>query len=364
MLTLIRLLFLVLATTLGLTQLARAQDLTPDEARSIAAEAWLYAYAPIQGYQTMYNQTINTAFPGYVGGVNRFRHYSRAATPADTDIVTPNNDTPYSWAWLDLRAEPMVLSLPAVPAPRYYVNQWFDLYTHNFAYTGARTTGREAGNYLFAGPNWDGTVPEGITQVFRAETSPSGEIGSRSVVGSLERDLMYSAIERVDDERVVWGGSRSFLLCNEGILADGPPKLGVWHLLGPQCAYTGSALPPTGHARQIMPLGEGRALIRYESPSALLVVEVEGTRASCFDDTLSRRLRPTREALRHVGSVGAAEFPQAADALRNLEHTFDPALAVAIHSGRRDPKCRRGVFCDRWTRFLQPTRVALASRAL
>jgi hypothetical protein len=104
MLTLIRLLFLVLAASLGLTQLARAQDLTPDEARSIAAEAWLYAFAPIQGYQTMYNQTINTAFPGYVGGVNRFRHYSRSATPADTDIVTPNNDTPYSWAWLDLRA--------------------------------------------------------------------------------------------------------------------------------------------------------------------------------------------------------------------------------------------------------------------
>jgi hypothetical protein len=62
-----------------------------------------------------------------VGGFNQFRHYARSATPADTDIVTPNNDTPYSWAWLDLRAEPILLSLPAVPAPRYYVNQWFDL---------------------------------------------------------------------------------------------------------------------------------------------------------------------------------------------------------------------------------------------
>lgn len=106
---------------------------TPDEARAIAEEAWLYAYAPLQGYQTLWNQTQNKAFPGYVGGFNQFRHYARSATPADTDIVTPNNDTPYSWAWLDLRAEPIVLSLPAVPAPRYYVNQWFDLYTHNFA---------------------------------------------------------------------------------------------------------------------------------------------------------------------------------------------------------------------------------------
>ena len=84
--------------------------------KTITAEAWLYAYAPLQGYQTLWNQTQNKTFPGYVGGFNRFRHYSRSATPADTDIVTPNNDTPYSWAWLDLRAEPIVLKLPAVPA--------------------------------------------------------------------------------------------------------------------------------------------------------------------------------------------------------------------------------------------------------
>jgi hypothetical protein len=100
------------------THQLRGNTLSPAEARAIAKEAWLYAYAPLQGYQTLWNQTQNKAFPGYVGGFNRFRHYARSATPADTDIVTPNNDTPYSWAWLDLRAEPIVLSLPAVPAPR------------------------------------------------------------------------------------------------------------------------------------------------------------------------------------------------------------------------------------------------------
>ncbi len=155
---------------------ARADETSLAEAQSIAKEAWLYAYAPIQGYQTMYNQSQNKEFSGYVGGFNRFRHYSRSSTPADTDIVTPNNDTPYSWAWLDLRAEPMVLALPAVPGPRYYVNQWFDLYTHNFAYTGVRATGRAAGHYLFAGPTWKGSVPEGITQVFRAETEFVGTL--------------------------------------------------------------------------------------------------------------------------------------------------------------------------------------------
>ena len=157
--------------------------ITPDEAKAIARDAWAYAYAPLQGYQTMYNQTQNRSFGGYVGGFNQFRHYSRSSTPADTDIVTPNNDTPYSWAWLDLRAEPMVLSLPAVSAPRYYVNQWFDFYTHNFAYTGVRATGREAGNYLFAGPRWNGTVPAGITKVFIAETEFVGTLTRTQLFG-------------------------------------------------------------------------------------------------------------------------------------------------------------------------------------
>ncbi|MGL4541065.1 MAG: DUF1254 domain-containing protein, partial [Polymorphobacter sp.] len=101
-------------------------DLTPAEAKAIAAEAWLYAFAPVALYNTMVAQAINAASPSYVGGFNRFRHYDRLFTPADTDIRTPNNDTPYSWAWLDLRAEPIVLTLPAVPG-RYYVNQWVDL---------------------------------------------------------------------------------------------------------------------------------------------------------------------------------------------------------------------------------------------
>jgi hypothetical protein len=56
------------------------------------------------------------------------------------------------------------------------VNQWFDLYTHNFAYTGVRATGRGAGTYLFAGPRWQGTVPKGITKVFRAETDFVGTL--------------------------------------------------------------------------------------------------------------------------------------------------------------------------------------------
>ena len=127
----------------------------PSEAKAIAADAYLYAYGMLYNYKTLFQQTADPSFPGYIGGFNRYRHYSRGFTPADKDIVTPSNDTPYSWAWLDLRAEPMVVSVPASPE-RYYVLQWFDLYTHNFAYIGSRATGTDTGDYLFAGPGWNG----------------------------------------------------------------------------------------------------------------------------------------------------------------------------------------------------------------
>jgi hypothetical protein len=179
---------MIAALALGLPSCAGHTTATPalpiDDARAIAKEAWLYSYAPLQGYATFYTQTVDKTSPGYVGGFNQFRHYARMSTPADTDIVTPNNDTPYSWAWLDLRAEPMVLSLPAVPAPRYYVNQWFDLHTHNFAYTGVRATGREAGNYLFVGPRWKGETPKGITKTFYPETEFIGTLTRTSLAGA------------------------------------------------------------------------------------------------------------------------------------------------------------------------------------
>jgi hypothetical protein len=141
----------------------------------------------LYNYKTLFQQAMDPSFPGYIGGFNRFRHYARGFTPADKDIVSPNNDTPYSWAWLDLRAEPMVVSVPASP-DRYYVLQWFDLYTHNFAYIGTRATGTEAGDYLFAGPGWDGEMPKGIKQVFRSETEIIGTLTRTAWTGPEDRE--------------------------------------------------------------------------------------------------------------------------------------------------------------------------------
>jgi hypothetical protein len=161
-------------------------SLATSDIKTIASDAYLYAYAPLYNYKTLFQQVADPAFPGFIGGFNRYRHYSRGFTPADKDIVTPSNDTPYSWAWLDLRAEPMVVSVPV--SERYYVLQWFDLYTHNFAYIGARATGMEAGDYMFVGPGWTGPTPSKITRVFRSETQLIGTLTRTAWTGPEDRD--------------------------------------------------------------------------------------------------------------------------------------------------------------------------------
>jgi hypothetical protein len=160
-----------------------AQTVSPAEAQAIAKDAYVYSYAMMESYQTWRAQTVDKTANGYVGGFNVFRHYSEPFTPDNKDIVTPNNDTPYSWAWLDLRAEPMVISVPAVPKDRYYVMQWIDLFTQNFAYIGVRSTGSGAGSYMIAGPKWKGKKPAGVHQVFKAETDIVGTLTRTALQG-------------------------------------------------------------------------------------------------------------------------------------------------------------------------------------
>ena len=160
-----------------------AENVSAAETQAIAKDAYVYSYAMMESYQTWRTQAVDKTANGYVGGFNTFRHYAEPFTPDNKDIVTPNNDTPYSWAWLDLRAEPMVVSVPAVPKDRYYVMQWIDLFTQNFAYIGVRSTGFGAGNYMIAGPKWKGRKPAGIKQVFKAETDIVGTLTRTALQG-------------------------------------------------------------------------------------------------------------------------------------------------------------------------------------
>ena len=145
-------------------------SVTPEQAREIARDAYLYAFPMVEGYKTLYAQAVDRAGPNYRAPFNQIGHTAKVFTPKDTAIVTPNSDTPYSMIWMDLRAEPIVLTLPAVDAKRFYHVQLVDLYTHNFAYLGKRATGSQAGSYLIAGPDERGHAP-GVQNVLRSETA-------------------------------------------------------------------------------------------------------------------------------------------------------------------------------------------------
>jgi hypothetical protein len=181
---------LVLSAALGLGLVPAAfaamspVSASPDEARQIAQEAYVYAFPMLENYRTLFTQVKGSDPRFAVGGFNRWRNYDRLATPEARTIVTPNNDTPYSVAWLDLRSEPVVVSVPNVPADRYYVLQLFDLYTYNIGYIGSRLTGNGAGDFLVVGPGWAGGVPPGIRGVIHSETSIVGILGRTALYGA------------------------------------------------------------------------------------------------------------------------------------------------------------------------------------
>src|SRR5262245_47242029 len=149
---------------------APAVALTLDEARAIAKEAYIYGFPLVDNYRVMYDYFVSRKSPEYKGPPDAIYSLARVATPADKAIQTPNSDTPYSFAWLDLRTEPLILTLPAIEKDRYYSVQLIDLYTFNFDYLGTRTTGNGGGKFMIAGPDWKGATPKGIDKMLHAET--------------------------------------------------------------------------------------------------------------------------------------------------------------------------------------------------
>ena len=149
---------------------ATAEQLAPAEARAIAKEATIYGFPLVDNYRVQYSYFVDRGGDQYKAPWNTLVNNARVYTPADTAIQTPNSDTPYSFIGADLRAEPLVFSVPAIDKERYYSLQFIDMYTFNFAYVGSRATGDDAGAYLLAGPDWHGETPPGVKAVIRSET--------------------------------------------------------------------------------------------------------------------------------------------------------------------------------------------------
>ena len=146
--------WLMAAALAALVAGTQAQEAAPDaeaaRVQSVAEEAYIYGLPIVMNYAVMYSYAVDKTSPQFKAPFNHLHSEARVFTPKDTAILTPNSDTPYSMLWLDLRAEPMVVSVPAVPKQRYYSVQLIDGNAYNYGYIGSRATGVDAGGHLVA----------------------------------------------------------------------------------------------------------------------------------------------------------------------------------------------------------------------
>ncbi|MCC6412837.1 MAG: DUF1254 domain-containing protein [Saprospiraceae bacterium] len=142
---------------------------SPDSVASIAREAYLYGYPMVENYRVMYQSCQDRAYAKYAP-MNRFFHEKNVATAEDTLFVAPNGDTPYSYAVLDLRNGPLVLTIPPFESDRYIGFPLYDLYTQIVFTFSQRTIGNQGGDFLIAPAGWKEKVPKGIRQTVYSET--------------------------------------------------------------------------------------------------------------------------------------------------------------------------------------------------
>ena len=149
---------------------AGIEALRIDQVKAIAEEGFIYGLPIVMNYAVMYEYSVDKESRQYKAPFNQIKNEARVFTYKDTAVVTPNSDTPYSFVWLDLRAEPMVLTVPAVDKDRYYSVMLEDGNTFIYGYIGSRSTGFEAGSYMIVGPGWEGEKPAGIKEIFQSTT--------------------------------------------------------------------------------------------------------------------------------------------------------------------------------------------------
>jgi hypothetical protein len=172
-----------------------AHALSDEEATAIGTEAYIYGY-PLVTMEMTRRVTTNTVEPegtrAPMGQLVRMRTYPDASFTA---VTAPNADTLYSPAWLDLKKEPYILSLPDADG-RYLLMPMLSGWTNVFAVPGTRTTGSQAQVYAITGPNWKGTLPEGVKEL-KSPTNLVWLLGRTYCTGTPED---YKAVHALMDK--------------------------------------------------------------------------------------------------------------------------------------------------------------------
>ncbi|CDF84489.1 hypothetical protein PKB_3142 [Pseudomonas knackmussii B13] len=175
---------------------AASQAEQMDEFRTLVRDVYQYAYPMVLmdiTRQQMTNVPDATSVPQRAP-INQFAHYRAYPDVHARDVVRLNFDTLYSMAWIDVRKEPVILSLPDTHG-RYYLMPMLDMWTDVFAVPGTRTTGNQAGNFALASADWKGELPEGV-ELIRTPTPVFWIIGRTQANGSAD----YDKVNKLQDE--------------------------------------------------------------------------------------------------------------------------------------------------------------------
>jgi hypothetical protein len=252
---------------------------------ALAAEAFIYGFPlvfDLHEVARIVDEGLGSVPPS---PLNVFAHAGTLAGPADR-FVSINNDTVYSIANVDTTGGPLRLEVPDT-AGRYYVLQFVDAWTNNFAYVGHRATGTGAGTFLLVPPDWDGEAPAGVTPI-RFPTAIATIVGRWAVEG--ETDL--PAVDELQ---------RAMTLTPEGPGAGLPrPSAAVGEDLRffEQLRVWMQAFPPAERDRAVQRRFEPLGLLEAQTPYA----DPDPELADALRDGLAAGRSQLEDAIRHGGS--------------------------------------------------------------
>lgn len=188
---------------------------TPDSAtaREIAIEGYVYLY-PLVLMERTRRQATNVEAAGEILGrapVDSFAHFREYPPVEFRDVVKPNFDTLYSPAWLDLREEPRIISVPATDD--YYLMPIYDMWSDIFACPGTRVDGGVKADYALCAPGWEGELPDGVVRlqaptpwawtIVRTKASPA----TYEQVGAFQDQLAITPLSQWPGPATAPGGS-------------------------------------------------------------------------------------------------------------------------------------------------------------
>ncbi|MEL4013726.1 DUF1254 domain-containing protein [Dryocola clanedunensis] len=152
---------LLLAAALGSVALPALANISD----RVAQDAYVYGYSMDEAYKFFYETAVKTDTP-----MNRFQNIRHLADDTYTDHPTINNDTLHLQGWLDVSAEPVIISVPDMDKGRYWILHTMDMGHYTTSMIGSRTRGTKGGHFMFASRTWKGEVPASVTEVIRVDS--------------------------------------------------------------------------------------------------------------------------------------------------------------------------------------------------